>query len=123
MKFSEILKELRTAKGLTQTDVAKGCKVSMQCISSLEMGTRNPTGATLAALADFFQVSIDYLVGRSDDLGAVMIQSGAPDLSAEEKELVRRFRPLARPLKDLIFSMLDTWEQQAAAENGSKKHA
>lgn len=123
MKFSEILKELRTAKGLTQTDVAKGCKVSMQCISSLEMGTRNPTGATLAALADFFQVSADYLLGRSDDLGAVSIQSGAPELTPEEKELVQLYRSLSPQFRKMAIDMLHLWAQQAAAENGSKKHA
>ena len=117
------LQELRMKKGCSQADMARFLNVTQQAYSRYERGDHELGYTAIIKLADFFQVSIDYLLGRSDDLGAVSIQSGAPDLSAEEKELVRRFRPLARPLKDLIFSMLDTWEQQAAAENGSKKHA
>lgn len=117
------LKELREERNLTQWDVANGIQTSQRNIGRWEKGEVLPSSEFIVKLADFFQVSADYLLGRSDDLGVVTIQSGASELTPEEKELVRRFRPLARPLKDLIFSMLDTWEQQAAAENGSKKHA
>ena len=121
--MKERLRALRLENGLTQKQLAEKLNSTDKSIWAYENGVALPPLDILKAYADFFQVSIDYLVGSSDDLGMVTIQSGAPDLSAEEKELVRRFRPLARPLKDLIFSMLDTWEQQAAAENGSKKHA
>ena len=123
MAFSEILKELRLAKGLTQTEVAKGCKVSMQCISSLEMGTRNPTGTTLTALADYFQVSTDYLLGRTDDLGMVSFQSGEASLSAEERELLRRFRALSERSRKVVADMVAAMAGESGAAGGSEKWA
>lgn len=64
MEFKNILKELRLERSLTQKEVAQNCDLSPQCISQLEMGTRNPTGSTLELLADYFDCSIDYLMGR-----------------------------------------------------------
>ena len=66
MEFKDILKDLRLEMGLQQKEVAKHCDVSPQCISQLELGTRNPTGSTLVALANFFNCSIDYLMGRNE---------------------------------------------------------
>lgn len=123
MAFSEILKELRLAKGLTQTEVAKGCKVSMQCISSLEMGTRNPTGTTLTALADYFQVSTDYLLGRTDDLGMASFQSGETALSAEERELLRRFRSLSERSRKVVADMVAAMAGESGAAGNSEKWA
>ena len=59
MNFPEILKELREEKNVTRTTVALNCNVSTQCISSLEMGTRNPTSSTLMALADYFFLLVE----------------------------------------------------------------
>lgn len=121
--YGSKIRELRLEKGLSQAEFAKKIGTSQRNVSKYENEQLDLSTEILLSICAFFQISADYLLGRSDDLGVVTIQSGAPELTPEEKELVRRFRPLARPLKDLIFSMLDTWEQQAAAENGSKKHA
>ncbi len=94
MPFSQRLKELRIEKSCTLTEIAKNCDVSVQCISSLELGKRNPTGSTLNALADFFQVSTDYLLGRTDDFGNVSVQTAAPALSEEETEILNAFRAM-----------------------------
>ncbi len=67
MNFPKRLRDLREERGYTQTFVAQNCDVSIQCISSLEAGNRNPTGSTLVALAEFFDVSIDYLMGLEAD--------------------------------------------------------
>ena len=100
MSFPQILKELRTEKGLTRTVVAKECNVSTQCISALEMGKRNPTGSTLSALADFFQCSTDYLLGREDDFGNITIQSDTPaTLPPDEQKLLDNFRKLPEDLR------------------------
>ena len=72
MGFAERLKYLREEKGVTQKEVAKSCDITTTCICNLENGLRNPTGSTIIALSDFFGVSADYLLGRTDDLGAVL---------------------------------------------------
>ena len=63
-KFSEILKELRQEKGIGQEALAKELHLSKGIISLWENGLREPTMNSLISIADFFQVSIDYLVGR-----------------------------------------------------------
>lgn len=106
MSFSEILKDLRLEKGYTQTEVAKYCNVSTQCISSLEIGTRNPTGSTITALSNFFGVSADYLLGRTDELGAVVPSQNAamPILSDNEKQLIALYRSMNEPQKIRFFA-------------------
>ena len=65
-KFAERLKELRIEKELTQTQLAKELQVSQRSISSWETGFRQPDFDTLKALAKFFGVTTDYLLGVTD---------------------------------------------------------
>lgn len=65
--FASRLKELRTSKGLTMEALAKEIHGTKAAIGNLENGKKNPALDTLLALADYFDVSLDYLVGRSDD--------------------------------------------------------
>ncbi len=61
--FCEKLKELRLEKGIGQVELAKELNVSKGIISLWENGLREPKLSNLVALAKFFGVSIDYLVG------------------------------------------------------------
>ncbi len=65
-KFSERLKELRADKGVGQIELAKAVNVSKGIISLWENDLREPKMSNLIALAKFFEVSIDYLVGIID---------------------------------------------------------
>ena len=65
--FSVRLKSLRKAMNLTQPAVAEVVGVTKQSINDLEHARVNPSVPTLIALADLFNVSLDYLCGRSDD--------------------------------------------------------
>ena len=60
-------KKIRTEKGLTQKQVADGINIAEQAYQRYEYGRTVPSALFLIALADFFDVSLDYLVGRSDD--------------------------------------------------------
>ncbi len=61
--FSERLKELRIEKGIGQVELAKAINVSKGIISLWENGFREPKLSNLIALAQHFEVSIDYLAG------------------------------------------------------------
>ena len=63
IRFGEILKELRTAKGLGQVALAKELGVSKGIISLWENNLREPYMSNLIALSEYFNVSIDELVG------------------------------------------------------------
>ena len=62
--FSENLKKLRNSKKIMQSTLAEYCKVSVRQIIRYEQGVSEPTLSVLISLADFFNVSLDELVGR-----------------------------------------------------------
>lgn len=65
--LSKRLKDLRYERQLKQSDVAIAIGCTAQAISNYEYGKRTPGIPELIALADFYNVSIDYLVGRTDE--------------------------------------------------------
>ncbi|SHH73526.1 helix-turn-helix domain-containing protein [Sporanaerobacter acetigenes] len=64
--ISERLKELREEKNLLQKDLAKHLNISTSAYGYYEQGKRNPDTETIEKLADFFNVSTDYLLGRTN---------------------------------------------------------
>ena len=64
--FGSKLKELRTEKGIGQVELAKALNLSKGIISLWENGLREPKLSNLILLAQYFQVSIDYLAGIED---------------------------------------------------------
>lgn len=66
-EFSEHLKQIRKARGFTQKDVAAAIEITERNYQCYESGSKKPGFDSLIALADFYDVSLDYLVGRSDD--------------------------------------------------------
>lgn len=64
LTFKESLFELRKERGIGQVELARTIGVSKGIVSLWENGKREPTLSNLLALSDFFQVSLDYLVGR-----------------------------------------------------------
>lgn len=65
--FSHRIKQLRTIKKISSQTLANAIGVSRPAISRFEHALDFPHVNTLIALADYFNVSLDYLVGRSDD--------------------------------------------------------
>lgn len=63
--FKYILKSLRTSMQLTQDELAKKLNISRSTIGMYEKGAREPDFETLELIADFFNVDIDYLLGRT----------------------------------------------------------
>ena len=66
-KFSARLVALRTGRNVTARALAEAVGLSRPAISRFEHGVDYPHVNTLAALADYFGVTLDYLAGRSDD--------------------------------------------------------
>ncbi|MBE5750848.1 MAG: helix-turn-helix domain-containing protein [Clostridiales bacterium] len=100
MDFAEISKTLRKERNLSQAQLADFLKVSKSCISMIEIGRNEPTANTLIRYADFFECSTDYLLGREDDFGNVVIkESSSANLTVEEKSLCKNFRALSNERK------------------------
>ena len=64
--FSSRIKLLRTERGITQEQLASMLKVSRSTIGMYESGKREPDFETSEAIADIFNVDMDFLMGRSD---------------------------------------------------------
>lgn len=67
MNFNERLKAIRISRNLTQKQVYESVGMSALGYQRYEYGDREPAFKNLLALANFFDVSLDYLCGRSDD--------------------------------------------------------
>ena len=60
------IKELREEKNISQLELAKKLNLTQQSISLYEKGDREPSIEVLKSIANFFNVSLDYLLGKSD---------------------------------------------------------
>ena len=60
------LDELKTSRKLLQKQVAEGAGIPLRTYRRYENGEREPSASILISLADFFNVSTDYLLGRTD---------------------------------------------------------
>lgn len=92
------IKELREERNLTQNEVANALNTSQRNIGRWETKSNEPTASFIIALANYFQCSTDYLLGRSDELGNITVKKdSSPGLTPEEELLLANFRSLPRP--------------------------
>ncbi len=88
------IKDLREDRDMRQSDLAAATGIDQRTISNYETGKTSPDAYALIKLADFFDVSIDYLVGRT-----------STDLSTEEKrtkiidEIIKELEELKKEYK------------------------
>lgn len=61
------IRSLREDRDLRQIDVAQATGIDQKTLSNYETGKTNPDSYALVKLADFFDVTIDYLIGRSNN--------------------------------------------------------
>lgn len=102
-----ILKDLRKNRNLTQFQLSQALKIGQATIAGYENGSREPHINSLIAYANFFECSVDYLLGREDDLGNITIKTEKPaPLPQDEQEFLTMYRALPSYLKDSIFSEL-----------------
>lgn len=65
-KFNERIKELRNKKNISQAVIAEYLGITKQAYSLYETGKREPDYETLLKIGEYFNVSVDYLLGNSD---------------------------------------------------------
>jgi len=88
IKIAEKLTQLRTAKGVTQNDVAKALGVSNKTVSKWENGTSSPDLTMLVALAEYYKVSTDTLLGLSRDVKSIPVAISNTLSGLERNELI-----------------------------------
>lgn len=99
------LKELRQYKSITQSDLGKALNISPSAIGMYEQGRREPDAEILVKIADFFDVTTDYLLGRKPK-GAVKCYS------QDEHTLLCQYRELSESHKEDVLLFVSHFHAQ-----------
>lgn len=104
------IRELREENRLTQQDMATKFGISRQVYANWENEINQPEIRMIIELADFFGVTVDYLIGRTDELGNIAaMPPAAPALAEDERRLLECYRALEPDYKRLAIDTLETW--------------
>lgn len=102
------LKKLRTEKGLSQQKLADILGTSQQSIFKYETQICEPDIYMLKTMADFFDTSVDYLIGQSEINHR--IESVSPyDLNSDEASLINSYRTLTQAEKESIHLIIKNY--------------
>ncbi len=105
--YGQRIKELREECGLSLMALAKAIGVSDTAICKWENQLAEPKLSYIVRLADYFNCSADYLVGRSDDFGLVV----QPNLlTPEDKAIIDVFHAMSPQMKELALQTLKLWK-------------
>lgn len=92
--YGERISALREQRKLTQEELALQLQISRAVLSHYEKNRRKPNYATLRKIADYFQVSVDYLLGRDEDMQQTSmgeIQDFADSLELSDDSILEKF--------------------------------
>ncbi|WP_251616349.1 helix-turn-helix domain-containing protein [Pumilibacter muris] len=124
MKFYLIIKELRETQELSQKELALRLKKTQSTISDWEKRRSEPSLQDIEDIANFFDVTTDFLLGREDDFGNVTISSGnvsgngntvnshnvigsrTAALSPSDSELLRKYHSAPANIQKAIKELL-----------------
>ena len=105
VKFKDRLTQLRKEEGLSQEDLAVRVGVSRSTIGMYETGKREPDLETLETFADFFNVNLEYLIGRTGNIKP-------DDLTLKETDLIENFKKLDNDDKEKVVEYTKALQQK-----------
>lgn len=101
------LRSVRAEKKITQQQVANFLKINRVTYAQYELGTRDPDTTMLKKLADYFEVSTDYLLGREEGI------KNSNDISQEDIDLLEKMKnlpPEKRKAMELLLGFAENVE-------------
>ncbi len=102
------LKKLRVKSGISQQRLADIIGTSQQSINKYENHNVEPDIDTLITLADYFDTSVDYLIGHTE-IDHKFEEVHSYDLNNEESELINEYRLLTKDEKDSIIAIISNY--------------
>lgn len=99
------LKELRINSNLSQRDLEKKISFNQSSIEKWENHKNEPSMTALIELANIFNCSIDYLVGREGEEGIIVVSGN--ELSKDEEHLIEILRQLNPADKDMVYRVAE----------------
>lgn len=108
MNFGKMIQELRKKKNITQEDLAAQLGVTAAAVSKWENGYTLPDILMLCAIADFFEVTTDELLGRSPKAMYAVIATDSRDLGLQLMEKAKYYGFITRKICGCLADALDT---------------
>lgn len=117
MNFGERLINVRKEHGYTRESLAKALGISKYTLRNYELGATEPGHTFLKQISDFFHVSIDYLMGLTNE--QEILESY--ELNASEKNIIKKYRDLDEHGREMVdFTLEKEYERsKAIAEQAS----
>lgn len=104
--FSARLTQLREERGLTKKEVAEKLNIDQTTYGKYELSKRQPDYDTLQKIASFYDVSTDYLLGRTDERQNYNINNTDSDWPPEAKVLFRDVKKLTPEQLELVTKLV-----------------
>ena len=113
-KFSIRFRELRAEAGVSMEELANAIDVSNAAVCKWENDEAEPKASSLIRLSEFFDCSIDYLVGKTDEyqtgnFSASPVHPFKP--TQKERELIENYRSLNPNMKIVLEETLKVWNK------------
>ncbi len=102
------LKKLREEKGVSQKQLADVVSVSQQSINKYENHNIEPDIDTLIKMADYFETSVDYIIGHSNIRRKIEVVNSY-DLNIEEAKLIENYRNLSNKQRKSIGLIIENY--------------
>lgn len=111
MNFGERLIKVRKEHGYTREALAQSLKISKYTLRNYELGATEPGHTFLKQISDFFHVSIDYLMGLTDEPEILETFS----LNASEQTIIKKYRDLDEHGREMVdFTLNKEYERSIA---------
>lgn len=104
------LRQLRCKRGISQQQLAETIGFSQQAINKYENHKIEPDIETLIKLADFFDTSVDYLIGHTE-IDHVIEPVNRFDLSTDEAQLIDNYRMLSKKQKSTVSMVVESFNE------------
>lgn len=128
LTFGERLRMARERADLSQLDVYRAINLNNRSLSRYENNATSPDPETVKALIELYDVSADFIMGLSDEMGRAHPSKGtskskpkvAEDISSGDKEIIKKLEalsPEAKKKAEDYLEMLKTLEEVKSSEN------
>lgn len=122
MGFLEVFKDLKAEKNVSLSKIAKETGIPITTLSNYVNRGSIPRCDQLNLLANFFNCSVDYLIGNEDNY-TIPTTQGIQSLSQEEKDLIKYYRAIEKPAKLAILNTAKSFYNQTQTDKKSSYNA
>ena len=120
-RFSDRLIALRKERRMTQTDIAQLLKKQRSTVSGYETGGKEPDFDALCVLADHFEVTVDYMLGRDNERrhADVVFRNDNTNFKRHYDALPQELKPVVTEILDDVYVLL---KRDMQSNNGERLH-